>query len=142
MDPAWNHPDFGVVMAEAGVQHVSGTASAVSDARWVTVASWGAVAVLGSRRRLRGKDNSILFLVLFNLHPLPSPLPQSSPSCWAPPGAQQGFQLTWGRYFTSFAKQQLPSKSQEHQEHNQTTAVSGAAGHRCVDGDGDGDTGL
>lgn len=125
------------------MQRVPGTASVVSDAQWVTMAFWGAVAVLGSRRRLCGKDNSILFLLLlFNLYPLSSPLPRSSPSCWAPPGAQQGFQLAWGRYFTSFAKQQLLSKSQEHQEHNQTTAVSGAAGRRCVDGDGDGDTGL
>lgn len=126
------------------MQRVPGTASAVSDAQRVTVASWGAVAVLGSRRRLRGKDNSILLLLLllllFNLHPFPSPLPRSSPSCWAPPGAQQGFQRAWGRYFTSFVKQQLLSKSQEHQEHNQTTAVSGAAGHCRMDGDGD--TGL
>lgn len=73
MDPAWRRPDFGVVVAEAGVQRVPGTASMVGDAQWVMVASRGAVAVLG--RRLCGKDNSILVLLLFNLHPLPSPLP-------------------------------------------------------------------
>lgn len=62
---------LGVMVTEARMKHVPSTASSVSDVQWITVASRVQVAVLGRRRRLCEKDNSILFVVQFTSSSFP-----------------------------------------------------------------------